>query len=99
MGYKVLLARSGKEAVEVYNKHKDEIYIVILDRVMPDMGGGEDYDIMKEINPEVKVLLSSGYSIDGEATEILARGCDAFIQKPFKRKDLSEKIREILDNK
>jgi two-component system cell cycle sensor histidine kinase/response regulator CckA len=99
MGYKVLLARSGKEAVEVYRKYKDEIDLVILDVVMPDMGGGEAYDRMKEINPDVKVLLSSGYSIDGEADGILARGCNGFIQKPFTMKELSGKIREILKNK
>jgi len=66
---------------------------------MPDMGGGETYDRIKEINPEVKVLLSSGYSIDGEATEILKRGCQGFIQKPFGMEELSMKIREILDGK
>jgi two-component system cell cycle sensor histidine kinase/response regulator CckA len=47
--------------------------------VMPNMGGGEAYDRIKEIDPDVKVLLSSGYSIDGEATEILERGCNGFI--------------------
>jgi len=97
MGYKVLLARSGKEAVKVYGKHKDEIDLVILDMIMPDMGGGEAYDRMKENSPKVKALLSSGYSIDGQATEILERGCDGFIQKPFSMKELSGKIREILD--
>ena len=54
---------------------------------------------MKEINPKVKVLLSSGYSIDGQATEIMERGCNAFIQKPFNMKELSGKTREILDKK
>ena len=64
---------------------------------MPEMGGGETYDKLKEINPDIKVLLSSGYSIDGQATEILERGCNGFIQKPFNMADLSKKIREILD--
>jgi CheY-like chemotaxis protein len=64
--------------------------------VMPNMGGGEAYDKMRKINPDIKVLLSSGYSIDGEATEILKRGCDGFIQKPFTMKDLSAKVREVL---
>jgi len=54
---------------------------------------------MKEINPDIKVLLSSGYSIEGRATEILERGCDSFIQKPFNMRQLSQKIREILDSK
>jgi nitrogen-specific signal transduction histidine kinase/CheY-like chemotaxis protein len=97
MGYKVLLARGGKEAVEVYGKHKEEIDLVVLDMIMPDMSGGEVYDVMKESNSNVKVLLSSGYSIDGQASEILDRGCNGFIQKPFSMNDLSGKIREILD--
>jgi two-component system cell cycle sensor histidine kinase/response regulator CckA len=71
--------------------------LVILDMVMPDMGGGETFDQLKAIDPDIKVLLSSGYSIDGQAREILRRGCDGFIQKPFNIRDLSRKIREILD--
>ena len=67
--------------------------------IMPRMGGGQAYDRMKRINPNVKVLLSSGYNIDSEAKEILARGCDAFIQKPFGMREVSAKIREILDKK
>ncbi|MFZ5994467.1 MAG: PAS domain-containing hybrid sensor histidine kinase/response regulator [Thermodesulfobacteriota bacterium] len=97
MGYNVLLAASGKEAVEAYKKHKDKVNLVILDMIMPDMGGSEVYEIMKEINPAVKVLLSSGYSITGQAAGILERGCDGFIQKPFDIKTLSHKIREILE--
>ncbi len=96
MGYRVLIARDGKEAIDVYRKNWGDIDIVLLDMVMPNIGGGEAYDRMKGINPNVKVLLSSGYSIDGEATEILNRGCDGFIQKPFSINQLSEKIGEIL---
>ncbi|MBW1742322.1 MAG: PAS domain S-box protein [Deltaproteobacteria bacterium] len=96
MGYKVLIARNGKEAVEIFNEHKDSIDLVILDMIMPEMGGGEAYDRIREERPEVKVLLSSGYSIDGQASEILERGCNGFIQKPFKMKELSIKIREVI---
>ena len=99
IGYRVLIARDGKEAIEVYEKNRDDIDIVVLDMVMPNMGGGEAYDRMRKINPDIKVLLSSGYSIDGEATEILERGCDAFIQKPFSMNELAERIREILEKK
>ncbi len=99
LGYTVLEARSGREAVEIYKDNKDKIDLVLLDMVMPRMGGGEAYDKMKEINPKVKVLLSSGYDIDSEAKDILARGCDAFIQKPFGMQKLSQNIREILDKK
>jgi CheY-like chemotaxis protein len=70
--------------------------MVILDLIMPEMGGGETYDGLKEMDPNVKVLLSSGYSLDGQATEILNRGCDGFIQKPFQLKHLSEKLRRII---
>jgi CheY-like chemotaxis protein len=96
MGYKVLLARDGEEAIQVYSRNWDNIDIVVLDMVMPSMGGGEAYDRMKEINPHMKALLSSGFSINGEATEILERGCNGFIQKPFTMKELSGKISEIL---
>jgi len=99
LGYKVLIASGGKEALEIYEKNKEKIDIVILDMIMPVIGGGEAYDRMKEINPEVKVLLSSGYSINGQATEILRRGCDGFIQKPFTMKELSQSIREVLGKK
>jgi len=97
MGYKVLIARSGKEAIELYKKNQAGIDIVVLDMIMPEIGGGEAYDRLKEINPHVRVLLSSGYSIDGEATEILERGCNGFVQKPFSMKELSRRIREVLD--
>ena len=97
LGYTVLLARSGKEAIEIYKKKKDKIDIVILDMIMPGVGGGETYDRMKEINPNAKVLLSSGYSINGQATEILDRGCNGFIQKPFNMRAFSQEVRKILD--
>jgi len=99
LGYEVLPVRGGEEAVEFYEKNQDKIDMVILDMIMPDMGGGQTYDRLKEINPDIKVLLSSGYSINGQATEILERGCDGFIQKPFNIMDLSQKIREIFDKK
>ncbi|UCH06091.1 MAG: response regulator [Deltaproteobacteria bacterium] len=99
MGYKVIMADSGKTALDIYRKKRDDISLVILDIIMPEMGGGETYDKMKKVNPDTRVLLSSGYSIDGEATEILKRGCNGFIQKPFSVASLSLKLREILDKK
>lgn len=99
LGYEVLLAGNGKQTLESYGKNQDKIDLVLLDMVMPVMGGGETFDRLKEINPKVKVLLSSGYSMEGEATEILKRGCDGFIQKPFNIEQLSQKIREILAKK
>jgi two-component system cell cycle sensor histidine kinase/response regulator CckA len=96
-GYKVLVARGGEEAIEVFKKNRDRIDLVILDMIMPGMGGGKAFDSLRAIHPGVKVILSSGYSIDGEASQILARGCNGFIQKPFGIKELSQKIREIAD--
>ena len=97
LGYNVLTARGGKEAIEVYKNNQHKIDMVILDMIMPQMDGGEVFDKLKKINPDIKALLSSGYSINGQATEILDRGCNGFIQKPFNMADLSKKIREILD--
>jgi PAS domain S-box-containing protein len=97
MGYDVITAKNGKEAIELYKEHKAKIDIVVLDMIMPEMGGGETYDRLKELNPNVKVLLSSGYSIKGQANDIMKRGCDGFIQKPFRMRMLSRKIREVLD--
>jgi CheY-like chemotaxis protein len=96
LGYEVLTARHGREAIEVYQQNRQKVAMVILDLIMPEMGGGETYDRLKEMDPNVKVLLSSGYSLGGQATAILKRGCDGFIQKPFNLKDLSEKLRQII---
>jgi CheY-like chemotaxis protein len=96
LGYEVLTARHGKEAIEVYRQNRQKVAMVILDLIMPHMGGEETFDILKEIDPQVKVLLSSGYSLDGQTTEILNRGCNGFIQKPFRMEDLSVKLRQII---
>jgi two-component system, cell cycle sensor histidine kinase and response regulator CckA len=97
LGYNVLISKSGREAIEIYKKDNAKIDLVILDMIMPSIGGGETFDEIKKINPDLKVLLSSGYSLNGQAAAILQRGCNGFIQKPFNLKDLSHKIREILD--
>ena len=96
LGYDVFQAGSGEEALRLYKSHQEEIDLVILDMIMPHMGGGETFDRMRQINPHVKVLLSSGYSLNGQAQEILNRGCDGFIQKPFDLTALSGSLSEIL---
>lgn len=98
MGYNVFIARGGKEAMETFKKDKDKIALVMLDMIMPDMGGNHVYNALKEIKPDIKVLLSSGYSLDGQASEIMSRDCDGFIQKPFNMVQLSKMIRKILDS-
>jgi PAS domain S-box-containing protein len=97
LGYRTVTAGNGQEALVLYEEQRGKIDLVILDMIMPGMGGGETYDRLKEIDGNVKVILSSGYSINGQATEIMDRGCDGFIQKPFAMEDLSRKVREVLD--
>jgi len=97
LGYTVIIAKGGKEAIELYKENQEKIDMVILDMIMPDVDGKMAYEKLKEINPGIKVLLSSGYSVTGQAQEILDKGCNGFIQKPFNLKDLSLKLRSILD--
>jgi len=97
MGYSVLTAASGAEALAVFRRQRERIRLVILDMIMPEMSGGETFDRLREINPTAKVLLSSGYSLDERAADILQRGCSGFIQKPFDMKRLGAKVREVLD--
>ncbi|MFH1079976.1 MAG: PAS domain S-box protein [Pseudomonadota bacterium] len=98
LGHQVLAAVSGREAIVIYKANFNKIDLVILDMIMPDMGGGETYLALKSINPGIKAILSSGYSINGEAKTIMDQGVDAFLQKPFNMKDLSRKIRDVLDH-
>jgi CheY-like chemotaxis protein len=97
LGYRVLEANGGHEALRVYREKQSTIDIVVLDMIMPDLNGGETFERLKEIDPEIKVLLSSGYSINGQAQRIIERGCKGFIQKPFNLRELSNKLGEILD--
>ncbi|MFO7716242.1 PAS domain S-box protein [Desulfosarcina sp.] len=97
MGYTVLRACCGEEAVRMFNDHNRKIDLVILDMIMPDIGGGEVFDRIRTIRSDTKVLLASGYSM-GEAAAIIARGCNGFIQKPFGMEKLSHAIREVIDN-
>lgn len=97
LGYHVLLAENGEKAMTLYETHRDRIDLVILDLIMPYKGGEEVFDLLRKINPDVKVLLSSGYSMDGQAREIMKRGCKGFIQKPFSIQELSQRVKEILE--
>ena len=96
LGYGVLLAKGGKEALRVFEENKNRIKLLILDLIMPDLGGEIVYDRIKSSRPDVRVILSSGYSIEGQAESILKKGCDGFIQKPYNLNQLAQKIEEIL---
>jgi PAS domain S-box-containing protein len=99
LGYRVLIAKSGREAIDIYQKNNNEIDLVILDMIMPGMGGAETFDALVEVNPDIKVLLASGYSIDNRASNTLKSGCSGFIHKPYDITELSKKLREILEEK
>ncbi|HOO37975.1 MAG TPA: PAS domain S-box protein [Deltaproteobacteria bacterium] len=96
LGYNVLPANGGREGIEVFRKNSSRIDLVILDMIMPDMGGKETFERLKDIDPSVKVLLSSGYSLGGPAKEIMERGCAGFLQKPFTIEKLSKRVRSVL---
>jgi CheY-like chemotaxis protein len=97
LGYKVITATGGRQGLEIYEKNRDKIDLVILDMIMPDFGGKKTFENLRRINQFVRVLLSSGYSLNSQAEEIMQSGCKGFIQKPFTMVELSNKIREILD--
>jgi len=96
IGYDVITASQGRQAIDIYMARGPEIDIVLLDMVMPTMGGGELFDKLKSIDSDVRVILSSGYSLDGKASEIIKRGCNGFIQKPFDIKELSGKLHQVM---
>ena len=95
LGHQVVTTGSGLEAVAKLKENRTEIDLVILDMIMPGMGGGEVFDHLKEIDAGVRVLLSSGYSINGQAQDIIDKGCVGFIQKPFTISQLRDRLRKI----
>ena len=98
LGYTVLPAQSGEDAIELYKQNAERVDLVILDMIMPGMSGAETYSALRGLNLRAKVILSSGYSMNDQALRIMEHGCNGFIQKPFNVPDLSEKIREVLEN-
>jgi len=98
MGFHTISARSGDEAVSLFRDNPDGIDLVVLDLIMPGTSGSETFDLLRQIDPAVKVLLASGYSIDSQATALMERGCNGFIQKPYNVEELSRKIDEILSS-
>ncbi|MDQ1270023.1 MAG: Histidine kinase, partial [Thermodesulfobacteriota bacterium] len=96
LGYTVFTAASGKEALKIYAEKKNDINIVILDMIMPGMDGLDVFMALKKLNPDIKVLLSTGYAIDENAQEMLRQGCKGYILKPYSVVDFSHKLRDIL---
>lgn len=98
LGYKAITAVDGIEAVDIYKKKKKKIDLVLLDMVMPNLAGKDTYRELKNINPDIKVVLISGFSQNAKATELLKEGALAFIQKPFKLYELSKTLAGVLKN-
>jgi two-component system cell cycle sensor histidine kinase/response regulator CckA len=99
LGYQVTPALGGKEAVELYKEKMVDFDLVALDMIMPEMNGKDTYDALKKINPAVKVLLVSGYSQNKQIDALMDQGCHGFIQKPFDIVQLSQKLREVLEER
>ena len=99
LGYTVLTAEDGYTGVSLYKEKAGETDLIILDLILPKMSGKITYEKLKEIDPQVTVLLSSGYSQKGQAQELLDQGVQGFIQKPFRLKELAREIRKLLDRK
>ncbi|UCE94597.1 MAG: response regulator [Flavobacteriaceae bacterium] len=97
LGYSVLQAHDGQEALEVFEKNKNTVDLVILDMRMP-YNGGRAFDQLKQIKSDVKVLIASGFAEDQRIREMFKQGCIGFIQKPFSVNLLSEKVLTALKN-
>ncbi len=97
LGYSVLLAENGIDAVEIYENNPAEVDLVLLDMVMPKMGGHKTFYQIREIDPDANILLSSGYVSEEEVNDLLMQGAKGFLGKPHRIKEMAVEIRRILD--
>ncbi len=98
-GYRTITAGSGEMAIEIYKREKDQIDLVLLDVGMPGMDGHRCFEELLRINPEIKVVLATGYPAIGKVEETLAVGAAGFIGKPYRSADMVKKTREVLDKR
>lgn len=98
-GYTVITASNGREAVDVYQRRGQEISLVILDLIMPEMGGRQCLEGLLKLDPSVKVVVATGFSVDGETKEALASGAKGFVNKPYEVRQILEVVGEALDRK
>jgi two-component system cell cycle sensor histidine kinase/response regulator CckA len=98
LGYEVIFTSDGYAAIEEYKERMDEIDLVLLDMLMPGIDGVDLYRRLKEINPEVKVILSSGFGRFGKIEEALEQGIAGYLQKPFGLESLSKALKEALEH-
>ena len=97
LGYSVLLAENGLDAVEIYRNNPKQIDLVLLDMIMPKLGGHNTFCELKRIDPSVKVLLSSDYVSEEEVADLLRQGAKGFLPKPHRLTELAKEIRRVLD--
>ena len=98
LGYLVLTAGDGHEALQVYEEHKANVDLIILDMIMPRKGGREAYEDLKRIQPDVKVLLTSGFDKQkAVAADMCREGAAGFVEKPYGLNDLSKLIRQVIE--
>ena len=95
-GYSVLVVNSGREAIDLYRQRTQEIAVVLLDMVMPEMDGGEVFQRLRAVNPDVKVIVSTGCDCALDVDAILRQGATGFIQKPFRIAELAEAVSEAV---
>jgi two-component system, cell cycle sensor histidine kinase and response regulator CckA len=98
-GYRVMMAGCGVEALDIYDKYKNKIRLVIMDVILRDLESDEIYNKLKQLVPTVLILLTSGYNINRQITALLDQGCAGFVQKPFQTRTLCNKVRAVLDQR
>ncbi|OGP33224.1 MAG: hypothetical protein A2X88_05855 [Deltaproteobacteria bacterium GWC2_65_14] len=97
LGYTVLAARNGEDAIEIFLRDKEKISLAVLDVVMPLKGGKEAYEVMHKVNPGLKVIFMSGYTINSVHESFVLIAGVPFLAKPFGPAALARKVREVLD--
>ena len=99
LGYSVLLAENGLDAIEIYRENPNEVDLVLLDMVMPKLGGHQTFYKIKDLDPKAKILLSSGYVSEDEVNDLLEQGAMGFLPKPHRIAKMAQEVRRILDQK
>ncbi len=97
IGFSVLLAPDGREAVDVYREHADEIVCVLLDLTMPHLDGAQAFHVLRRLRPDVTVILCSGYNMQDATQRFSGKGVASFLQNPYSLSNLREEMRGALE--
>ena len=96
-GYRVVAASDGESALEIFREQKESISLVILDLIMPGMGGHKCLEEILRLDPAQKVVIASGYSVNGRTSEALKAGARGYIKKPYEMRPMLKMVRQVLD--